>query len=66
MRGRRTLRLNREVLAELTRDQLSAVAGGTTGATTKLTTAIASLDRDCLSLNTCRSCQICTDDGACY
>lgn len=62
----RTLRLRREVLSELSDEQLAAVAGGTTGATTKFTTMFASLQGDdCLSLNTCRSCQICTNDGAC-
>jgi len=63
---RRRLRLRREVLVELTEEHLGAVVGGTTGAVTKTTTAVATVQGDCLSLNTCRSCQICTDDGACF
>lgn len=57
----RTLRLRREVLADLTDAELAGVTGGTT----KYTTIVASWQDDCLSLNTCRSCQICTNDGAC-
>ena len=61
---KRRLRLRREVLAELTDEHLSAVVGGTTG-TIKTTTAVETLQTACLSLDTCRSCQICTNDGAC-
>ncbi len=60
----RTLRLRREVLALLTDEQLGAVAGGLPLATPRCT-VIATLLDDCLSLNTCRSCQICTNNGAC-
>lgn len=61
----RTLRLRREVLAPLTDEQLGAIASGIP-ATPNCTTQLGTLQHDCLSLNTCRSCQFCTtNDGAC-